>query len=79
MISADVIEAALPLTDSDVNNFHVGGLCRYMNDPAEVIDPANIKVVTNDKDECILLSRAAAPFPYKTILFKYKKVVGVIS
>ena len=77
LISVEVIEAALPLMDSDVNNFYVGGLCRYMNDPAEVIDPANIKVVTNDKDECILLSRAAVPFPYKTILFKYKKVVGV--
>ena len=48
-----------------------------MNDPAEVIDPANIKVVTNENDECILLSRAPVPFPYKTILFKYKKVVGV--
>lgn len=77
LISVDVIKAALPSVDSDVNSFYVGGLCRYMNDPAEVIDPANIKVVTNEKDECILLSRAAVPFPYKTILFKYKKVVGV--
>lgn len=77
LISVDVIEAVLPSKDSDVSNFYVGGLCRYMSDPAEVIDPANIKVVTNENDECILLSRAAVPFPYKTILFKYKKVVGV--
>ncbi len=77
LISVDVIKSALPSADCDVNNFYVGGLCRYMNDPAEVIDPANIKVVTNENDECILLSRAAVPFPYKTILFKYKKVVGV--
>lgn len=75
LISVDVIKAAIPQVSED--DFYVGGLCRYMNDPAEVIDPANIKVVTNDKDECILLSRAAVPFPYKTILFKYKKVVGV--
>lgn len=77
LISVDVIEAALPSKNCNVNDFYVGGLCRYMNDPAEVIDPANIKVVTNDNDECVLLSRAAVPFPYKTILFKYKKVVGV--
>lgn len=77
LISVDVIKAALPSSECDVNSFYVGGLCRYMNDPAEVIDPANIKVVTNEMDECILLSRAAVPFPYKTILFKYKKVVGV--
>jgi 3-deoxy-manno-octulosonate cytidylyltransferase (CMP-KDO synthetase) len=77
LISVDVIKAALPSPNCVKNDFYVGGLCRYMNDPAEVIDPANIKVVTNDNDECILLSRAAVPFPYKTILFKYKKVVGV--
>ena len=40
-------------------------------------NPANIKIVTNDSDECVLLSRAPIPFPYKTVLFKYKKVVGV--
>ena len=77
LISVDVIKAALPSSDSVNKDFYVGGLCRYMSDPAEVIDPANIKVVTNNNEECVLLSRAAVPFPYKTILFKYKKVVGV--
>ena len=77
LISVDVIKAALPRADHESTEMYVGGLCRYFTDPAEVIDPANIKVFTNDKDECILLSRAAVPFPYKTVLFKYKKVVGV--
>jgi len=77
LISVDVIKAILPTADVDNNQMYVGGLCRYFTDPAEVIDPANIKIVTNDKDECILLSRAPIPFPYKTVLFKYKKVVGV--
>jgi 3-deoxy-manno-octulosonate cytidylyltransferase (CMP-KDO synthetase) len=76
LINTDVIKAVLPTMEKN-NTFYVGGLCRYMNDPAEVIDPANIKVVTNNHDECVLLSRAAVPFPYKTIMFKYKKVVGV--
>ena len=77
LIEKEQIEKALP-TENDMNEeFYVGGVCRYFNDPAEVIDPANIKIVTNNKDECILLSRAAVPFPYKTVLFKYKKVVGI--
>ncbi len=75
LIDPEVIRAALPPEEN--SEFYVGGLCRYFSDPAEVIDPANIKIVTNDKDECILLSRAPVPFPYKTVLFKYKKVVGV--
>jgi 3-deoxy-manno-octulosonate cytidylyltransferase (CMP-KDO synthetase) len=77
LISPEVIKVALPKDVNEPEKMYVGGLCRYFSDPAEVIDPANIKVVTNDKDECVMLSRAAIPFPYKTVLFKYKKVVGV--
>jgi len=77
LISVDVIRAALPRSENHSDEMYVGGLCRYLTDPAEVVDPANIKVFTNDQDECILLSRAVVPFPYKTVLFKYKKVVGV--
>lgn len=76
LIDPSVISAALPESGSH-KDFYVGGLCRYFSDPAEVIDPANIKVVTNSNDECVLLSRAPVPFPYKTVLFKYKKVIGV--
>lgn len=75
LIEPDVIRAVLP--NALTKDFYVGGLCRFFSDPAEVMDPANIKVVTNNDDECILLSRAPVPFPYKTVLFKYKKVVGV--
>lgn len=75
LIDPKTIEAVIP--DNNLEEFYVGGLCRYFSDPAEVIDPSNIKVVTNNNEECILLSRAPVPFPYKTIMFKYKKVVGV--
>lgn len=76
LIDPAVIRAVLP-ENFVLEKLYVGGLCRYFSDPAEVIDPANIKVVTNNDDECILLSRAPIPFPYKTVMFKYKKVVGV--
>lgn len=75
LIDPNTIRKVLP---NEISlDFYVGGLCRYFNDPAEVIDPANIKVVTNNNDECVLLSRSTVPFPYKTLNFKYKKVVGV--
>ena len=77
LISVDVIKSILPIHEVDNSQMYVGGLCRYFSDPAEVMDPANIKIVTNENDECILLSRSPVPFPYKTVLFKYKKVVGV--
>lgn len=76
LIDPNVIRAIIPQKDAS-NDFYVGGLCRYFTEPAEVIDPANIKVVTNREEECIMLSRAPIPFPYKTVMFKYKKVVGV--
>lgn len=76
LIDPDVIRKSLPSNEDD-EYFYVGGVCRYFSDPAEVIDPANIKVVTNNEDECILLSRAPIPFPYKTVMFKYKKIIGV--
>lgn len=76
LIDPDVIRTVIP-HDKYNTDFYVAGLCRYFSDPAEVMDPANIKIVTNDNDECIMLSRSPIPFPYKTVLFKYKKVVGV--
>ena len=76
LISPEVISKVVPESEC-ADDIYVGGLCRYFSDPAEVVDPANIKIVTNDKEECILLSRAPVPFPYKTVMFKYKKVVGV--
>lgn len=77
LLEKEEIEKALPAIQDLQEDFYVGGVCRYFSDPAEVIDPANIKIVTNDMDECILLTRAVVPFPYKTVSFKYKKVVGI--
>lgn len=75
LIDPETIRTALPQQND--GSMYVGGVCRFLTDPAQVIDPANIKVVTNANDECVLLSRAPIPYPYKTVMFKYKKVVGV--
>lgn len=76
LMEAEVIRNIFSLID-EKEEYCVGGLCRYFSDPAEVVDPANIKVVTNDEDDTIMLTRSPVPFPYKTIMFRYKKLIGV--
>lgn len=53
------------------------GAFRYLNDPAETIDNANLKIVTNHLDEMVYISRTPVPNPKGTLLFKYKKYVGI--
>jgi len=52
-------------------------LMRKFTDPVEVIDPNNIKVSTAQSGECLYLSRSPIPFPFKSIMFEYHKIVGV--
>ncbi|SDP35214.1 3-deoxy-manno-octulosonate cytidylyltransferase (CMP-KDO synthetase) [Selenomonas ruminantium] len=76
LIEADVIRKIFDVID-EKEEYCVGGLCRYFTDPAEVVDPANIKVATNKEEDTIMLTRSPVPFPYKTIMFRYKKLIGV--
>ena len=55
----------------------VAALMREILDPTEVIDPAKIKIVTDVDNYAMTLSRAPMPFPYKTLEFRYKKIIGV--
>lgn len=52
-------------------------LMKPIHDPVELMDTANHKVVVNNKNEGILISRMPIPCPYKTVMFEYKKTVGV--
>lgn len=76
LMETEAIRSVFSLIDKR-EEYCVGTLCRYFTDPAEVIDPANIKAVTNDEGDIIMLSRSPVPFPYKTVMFRYKKLVGV--
>ena len=56
--------------------FFVGAF-RYLTNPVETIDSANIKIVTNKKNKAIYISRTPIPYPKGTLLFQYKKYVGI--
>lgn len=75
LISPDVIEQAVPKQLPE--DFFFSGAVRRLTDPAETIDPANIKVVLTDAGRCIYISRTPVPFPKGTLLFSYNKYVGI--
>lgn len=74
LIQPHVIEKVIP---NNINDITVSILMREFTEPTEVVDPGNIKITTNKENICISLSRCPIPFPYKTIEYKYKKIVGV--
>ena len=58
-------------------DFVIQMLMREFSDPAEALDPSNIKVVVNAQNECLLFTRSMVPFPYKSLSYKFKKLVGI--
>lgn len=58
-------------------DFWFRGAFRVLTDPAETIDFAKIKLITNKSGHCLYMSRAPMPYPRGTLFFKYKKYVGI--
>lgn len=50
---------------------------REMHDPAEVMDIANVKIVLNKEGVCMYQSRYPIPCPKGSLLFTYKKAIGI--
>lgn len=75
LISPSCIEQVIP--ESLPENFFFSGAMRKLKDPAETIDPANIKIVMSDTGRCVYISRTPVPFPKGTLLFDYNKYVGI--
>ena len=48
-----------------------------MHDPAEVMDIANVKIVLNKEGVCMYQSRYPIPCPKGSLLFTYKKAIGI--
>ena len=50
-----------------------------IDDPAQAIDPSNIKMVFDDKMNALYMSRTPIPYPFKSLNYKYFKHVGIIG
>lgn len=75
LITDECIVPVIP--DEIVRTPYFGGAMRLLKDPAEVIDPSNIKLVISDTGRCLYMSRTPVPFPKGTLDMSYRKYVGV--
>lgn len=69
----------LPVIPTEIHREpYFGGAMRTLTDPAETIDFAKIKLVVSDQTgRCLYMSRSPVPYPRGSLLFSYKKYVGV--
>lgn len=76
LITEDCI---LPVIPKEIHNEpYFAGAMRELTDPAETIDFAKIKLAISDSTgRCLYMSRNPVPYPRGSLLFKYKKYVGV--
>jgi len=76
IIESDVLTKGIPnrsIQDRPV----MFGIMRKFTDPAEVMDPGNLKLVTAADGRLIYSSRSPIPFPQNGIDFCYQKYIGV--
>lgn len=76
LISPENIRQALP--DVVINDRpYFQSVYRELTDPAELMDNANVKIVLGLNGACMYQSRNPIPCPKGSLLFKYKKAIGI--
>ena len=76
LVLADDIVKCIPKTIPE-DGFYVSNLMTDFSNPVEVVDPTNLKIVTNKDGICLFISRAPIPFPKGEMNYAYQKFVGV--
>ena len=56
---------------------YFGSVYRELNDPAELMDIANVKIVLGRDGRCLYQSRNPIPSTKGSLLFKFKKAIGI--
>lgn len=78
LINTDAIDAVVPKEIPQDIAFGTN-IITEMTEPAQVMDPSNIKMVFDENMNALYMSRTPIPFPFKAIDFKYYKHVGIIG
>ena len=78
LMNTDAIVAAIPETVPQDVAFGTN-IITQIDDPAQVLDASNIKMVFDDQMNALYMSRTPIPFPFKSIDFQYYKHVGIIG
>lgn len=78
LMNTDAIIAAIP--DEVPQDVAFGtNIITQIDDPAQAMDPSNIKMVFDDQMNALYMSRTPIPYPFKSIDFQYFKHVGIIG
>ena len=76
LVQAPDIVKCIPDT-IPADGFYVSNLMTDFSNPVEVVDPTNLKIVTNKDGICLFISRSPIPFPKCEKNYAYQKFVGV--
>ena len=76
LVQAKDIVKCIPETIPE-DGFYVSNLMTDFSNPVEVVDPTNLKIVTNKDGICLFISRSPIPFPKGEMNYAYQKFVGV--
>ena len=76
LVMAKDIVKCIPET-IPADGFYVSNLMTDFSNPVEVVDPTNLKIVTNKDGICLFISRSPIPFPKGEMNYAYQKFVGV--
>ncbi len=56
---------------------YVSNLMTDFSNPVEVVDATNLKIVTDENNRCLFISRSPIPYPKGNMDYVYHKFVGV--
>ena len=78
LIDPAVIEKIIP-TEMPKEPFYVSNLMTEIKSAVEVVDFTNIKVVIDENQNALFMSRSPIPYPKASVDYQYYKHVGVLA
>ena len=77
VITSSTIDMCIPPETIDTTDFYASNLMTDFENPVEVVDTTNLKIVTNRLNEVMFISRSPIPFPRGNSNYTFKKFVGI--
>lgn len=76
LLTRDTIVQCIP-ANIEEGILYVSNLMTDFSNPVEVVDATNLKIVTDQHDRCLFISRSPIPYPKGNMDYVYHKFVGV--
>lgn len=76
LLTKEAIVQCIP-SDIHKDELYVSNLMTDFENPVEVVDATNLKIVTDRNDRCLFISRSPIPYPKGNMDYVYHKFVGV--